>query len=200
MNRRIHPIPVTLICILLICLTAAAPLTACGPAGGDTSTEPAVTLPDGEASGYTAAPETDAEPEPDVDPRAPVFSVPGGLYGDALLLELSLPDGAPEGTAIRYTTDGSAPTKKSTEYKSALELLKKAGDGATVRAACFDASGNRISSVVTNDYVRAGASTFWTVMISVDKKDLDKITSNINDKIEKPAHVSVVTPAGETVI
>lgn len=206
MNRHSHlpgPTrrPVTLICLLLCLLTVTGPLAACTPEGpAGTETDETVTLPDGTVEGYTTAPETDPEPTVTVDPMAPVFSVPGGLYGDALSLGLSLPDGAPEGTVIRYTTDGSAPTKKSTAYKSALDLLKKAGDGASVRAACFDASGNRISSVVTGDYVRADASTFWTVMISVDKKDLDKITSNINEKIEKPAHVSIVTPAGETVI
>ena len=197
-------VPLTLICLILCFLMTAGSLTACvNPSSGTDETGEEITLPDETAGGFTSAPDTEAEPELAYDPTAPVFSVPGGVFADALTLELSLPDGAPEGTVIRYTTDGSAPAKnsKSTKaYTSALSLLKKDGDGATVRAACFDASGTRISSVVTQEYVRTSLSALWTVMISVDEKDLNKITSNINDKIEKPAHVSVVTPAGETVI
>ena len=45
--------------------------------------------------------------------------------GDAAFqLELSLPDGAPEGTVIRYTTDGSEPTSKSTQYTNPINITK----------------------------------------------------------------------------
>ncbi len=57
---------------------------------------------------------------------APVFGKEGFVTsGDASFqLELSLPDGAPEGTVIRYTTDGSEPTSKSTKYTSPINIGK----------------------------------------------------------------------------
>lgn len=57
---------------------------------------------------------------------APVFGKDGFVTsGDAAFqLELSLPDGAPEGTVIRYTTDGSEPTSKSTKYTSPINIGK----------------------------------------------------------------------------
>ena len=57
---------------------------------------------------------------------APVFGKDGFVTsGDAAFqLELSLPEGAPEGTVIRYTTDGSEPTSKSTKYTSPINIGK----------------------------------------------------------------------------
>ena len=57
---------------------------------------------------------------------APVFGKEGFVTsGDAAFqLELSLPEGAPEGTVIRYTTDGSEPTSKSTKYTSPINIGK----------------------------------------------------------------------------
>ena len=57
---------------------------------------------------------------------APVFSVPGHVTtgNDAITLELSLPEGAPEGAYIAYTTDGSEPTAKSTKYANAININK----------------------------------------------------------------------------
>ena len=57
---------------------------------------------------------------------APVFGKEGFVTsGDAAFqLELSLPDGAPEGTVIRYTTDGSEPTSKSTKYTNPINIGK----------------------------------------------------------------------------
>ena len=57
---------------------------------------------------------------------APVFGKEGFVTsGDASFqLELSLPDGAPEGTVIRYTTDGSEPTSKSTKYTNPINIGK----------------------------------------------------------------------------
>ena len=53
---------------------------------------------------------------------APVFSEKGRVGNTALNLTLSLPEGAPEGTKIRYTTDGSEPTATSKEYTSAINI------------------------------------------------------------------------------
>ena len=57
---------------------------------------------------------------------APVFGKEGFVTsGDAAFqLELSLPAGAPEGTVIRYTTDGSEPTSKSTKYTNPINISK----------------------------------------------------------------------------
>ena len=45
----------------------------------------------------------------------PVFSKPGQVFtnGGRIRLFITLPEGAPEGTVIRYTTDGSEPTAES---------------------------------------------------------------------------------------
>ena len=57
---------------------------------------------------------------------APVFGKEGFVTSGeaAFQLELSLPDGAPEGTVIRYTTDGSEPTSKSTQYTNPINITK----------------------------------------------------------------------------
>ena len=57
---------------------------------------------------------------------APVFGKEGFVTSSdaAFQLELSLPDGAPEGTVIRYTTDGSEPTSKSTKYTNPINIGK----------------------------------------------------------------------------
>ncbi len=57
---------------------------------------------------------------------APVFGKEGFVTSGeaAFQLELGLPDGAPEGTVIRYTTDGSEPTSKSTKYTNPINIGK----------------------------------------------------------------------------
>jgi hypothetical protein len=49
---------------------------------------------------------------------APVFSHQGQVFenGQKIRLKISLPEGAPEGTVIRYTTDGSEPTATSAVF------------------------------------------------------------------------------------
>lgn len=44
---------------------------------------------------------------------APVFSISGGVVTDAFTLDITVPDGAPEGTVVRYTVDGKEPTRSS---------------------------------------------------------------------------------------
>ena len=58
--------------------------------------------------------------------KAPVFSEKGRVTStnSAISLELSLPDGAPEGAYITYTTNGSEPTATSTKYTSAINITK----------------------------------------------------------------------------
>ena len=57
---------------------------------------------------------------------APVFGKEGFVTSGeaAFQLELGLPDGTPEGTVIRYTTDGSEPTSKSTKYTNPINTSK----------------------------------------------------------------------------
>lgn len=119
----------------------------------------------------------------------------GGVYTSKISVELT----APEGYTVRYTTDGSIPTKRSSAYEAAITVAK---DALTVRAACFDGDGNMVGHVITNTYVIAEAkeSTLYTVMISVDEDDLDDMIFDYAEKIERPAHVEIVTPEGETVV
>lgn len=58
---------------------------------------------------------------------APVFSVPGRVvnYGQkSISVELSLPEDAPEGAYITYTTDGSEPTATGKKYTEAFHITK----------------------------------------------------------------------------
>ncbi len=57
---------------------------------------------------------------------SPVFSEKGRVTSSntAINLELSLPEGTPEGTVIRYTTDGSEPTASSGQYTTAINITK----------------------------------------------------------------------------
>ncbi len=55
---------------------------------------------------------------------SPVFSADGKVYttNKNIRLTISVPEDAPEGTVIRYTTDGSEPTATSTLYSSAIMI------------------------------------------------------------------------------
>ena len=55
---------------------------------------------------------------------APIFSENGRVSNTALELTLSLPEGAPEGAYIAYTTDGSEPKANSTKYSKAININK----------------------------------------------------------------------------
>ena len=68
---------------------------------------------------------TDAEKTTEENPSPAdelTFSHKGGVYTQTIAVEMT----APEGQTIRYTTDGSVPTKRSKEYKSALPVDKGA--------------------------------------------------------------------------
>ena len=55
---------------------------------------------------------------------SPVFSAEGKVYttNKNIRLTISVPEDAPEGTVIRYTTNGSEPTATSTLYSSAIMI------------------------------------------------------------------------------
>ena len=54
----------------------------------------------------------------------PIFSEPGRVItqGSSLTLSLSVPEDSPRGTLIRYTLDGSEPTKSSSLYMEPIEI------------------------------------------------------------------------------
>lgn len=60
----------------------------------------------------------------------PMFSVAGSVCSSAFSLSLSLPEGAPAGSVIRFTTDGTEPTSKSQAWTGPLTVSRTT----TVRA------------------------------------------------------------------
>ena len=65
----------------------------------------------------------------------PVFSEPGKVFNGnkTFNLQLSLPEGSPEGTEIRYTTNGSEPTGSSAKYTADIPITKST----SIRAKLF---------------------------------------------------------------
>ena len=129
----------------------------------------------------------------------PLFSTPGGVYTSrSKTVEIT----APEGYTVRYTTDGSIPTKRSTEYKDAIKIAVNRGEGMTIRAACFDSKGNLVGQVITNTYVSAASETglHYTVMLTCDEDDLNDMYADPHEKIERAAHAEIIAPDGTRII
>ena len=61
------------------------------------------------------------------------FSTPGGFYDNSFVLSLS----AAEGEKIYYTTDGTEPTKDSTEYTDGVTISNKSGSKYVYAAKAF---------------------------------------------------------------
>lgn len=162
-------------------------------AEGGTTSE-AVTNDNADTNADTL-PSNETEAPAPVPGEALTVSHAGGVYTSPIAVELS----APEGETVRYTTDGSVPTKRSTKYKEPISVEKGA---LTLRAARFGSDGKMVGNVVTNTFVirEAKASTLYTVMISVDEDDLGDMIADYAEKIERPAHVEIVTPDGTTVV
>lgn len=97
----------------------------------------------------------------------PVFSEPGKVvYDSSLSLTLSLPEGAPEGTKIRYTIDGSEPTESSTRYSDPIEITKT-----TVVRAKLYCEGWLSPRSVTHSYILFSRElTLPVISISTDDK------------------------------
>ena len=84
----------------------------------------------GESWGYQLTPTPNASNaggicEHDHILSIPVFSEPGRVFANKqfITLTLSLPEGSPEGTIIRYTTDGSEPTlENGTTYSEHIRV------------------------------------------------------------------------------
>ena len=84
----------------------------------------------------------------------PMFSIPGMVYADKakpLTLEISLPEGSPEGTVIRYTTDGKEPTETSKRYTAPISFSTTT----VVRAKLF-CDGYMSPRSTTHSYIMLG--------------------------------------------
>ncbi|MBQ9151191.1 MAG: CotH kinase family protein [Clostridia bacterium] len=207
--------------LLALLLLGPASLTAC-TGGKDPSTDtadtqtaaPAATAgeemtlgePDTADPTQTAAPENNYTPPEsligDGSETAgvfPVFSETGGLYTDRTkTVEIT----APEGYTVRYTTDGSVPTKRSDEYASGIKLQNQYGEATVIRAACFDADGNLAGQVITQTYVCVASTEglHYTVMLTCDEGDLNAMYRDVQAKVERAAHAEIIAPDGSRII
>ena len=129
----------------------------------------------------------------------PVFSAYGGIYTEE---QKSVEITAPEGYTVRYTTDGSVPTKRSTVCDAPIKLTADKGEGTVIRAACFDANDKLTGQVVTQTYVRgdAPAGLTYTVMLTCDEEDLQAMYANVQAKVERAAHAEILAPDGTRII
>lgn len=207
--------------LLTLLLLGAAGLTACDQTKTPTDTTPSDSSPqtpenggDLTLEGGTAPVDPDAPTDPstpsvpsepligDGAPLAevyPTFSAVGGIHTSRTkTVEIT----APEGYTVRYTTDGSIPTKRSTEYKSAIKISVSRGEGQTIRAACFDADDNLVGQVITHTYISAAKTDglHYTVMLSCDEDDLDDMYADVHEKIERAAHAEILAPDGTRII
>lgn len=182
------------VCVLLLSVLLLGALASCNSSGTpDASTD--------SVEQSTPAPETEQVTEAPAlqNLTDPVFSVAGGVYAKAQNLEIT----APEGTelTVRYTTDGSVPTKKSDKVQGSVRVPGK-GDACVIRAACFDADGEIVGRVITHSYIigAESAAALYTVSLTLDPDDFDELCSRYTENLEMPAHIEIVTPSGERVI
>ena len=129
----------------------------------------------------------------------PVFSETGGLYTTrTMTVEITVP----EGYTVRYTTDGSLPTAKSTEYTAGIKLKNQYGEATVIRAACFDGSGKLTGQVITQTYVcvKETAGLHYTVMLTCEESDLNAMYRDVHAKVERAAHAEIIAPDGTRII
>ena len=207
--------------LLTLLLLGAAGLTACDQTKTPTDTTPSdsspqnpgngddLTLPDGTAPVDPDAPTDPSTPsvpsEPligDGSPLAevyPTFLAVGGIHTSRTkTVEIT----APEGYTVRYTTDGSVPTKRSAAYREAIQITADKGEGKTLRAACFDADDKLVGQVITHTYICATATTglHYTIMLSCDEDDLHDMYADIHEKLERAAHAEILAPDGTRIV
>jgi hypothetical protein len=101
----------------------------------------------------------------------PIFSELGKVVKGtkSFKLALSLPEGCPEGTEIRYTTDGTEPTAKSTKYNSEILINKSTA----VRAKLFCAGWLSPVSTVQSYIFHHRNLSIPIISIVTNKKYLD---------------------------
>ena len=208
--------------LLALLLMGSTVLTACtagkDPAVDTGDTQPPVSETVGEnltlGEPETADPDQTQEPETETDyipPESligdgseaagvfPIFSEKGGLYTSRTkTVEIT----APEGYTVRYTTDGSIPTKRSPAYIEAIVIQGTRGEGTVIRAACFDASGKLTGQVITQTYVcvQKTEGLHYTVMLTCDEDDLNAMYRDVHAKVERAAHAEILAPDGSRII
>ena len=108
----------------------------------------------------------------------PVFSEPGRVYAQKhdITLTLSLPEGSPEGTIIRYTTDGSEPTPvNGTTYSGHITIKTTT----CIRAKLF-CDGWLSPRSTTHSYIFHGRDvTLPVISINTDEHHLYDSTTGI---------------------
>lgn len=131
----------------------------------------------------------------------PVFSIKGGILTKPENLALSMSKENNDYT-IRYTTNGEVPSTKSKKYDEEISLFSGRKNSAVIRAAVFDKDGNIVGKVITNSYILKDSekSTLWTISITADTSDYNRIMRNPTASIEVPSHTEMINPDGETVI
>ena len=166
---------------------------------GTTATDPSDTTSDGSTPSTPSAPDSLIGDGSAAVGIFPVFSEPGGFYtARSKTVEIT----APEGYTVRYTTDGSIPSKRSTRYTEAIKISVDRGEGMVIRAACFDGADNLVGQVITHTYVSTAETTglHYTVMLTCDEDDLDDMYADIHEKIERAAHAEILAPDGTRII
>ena len=135
------------------------------------------------------------------------FSLSGGFYSSKQTLTLSLPENAPDGAYITYTTNGNEPDENSEKYTG--EITVADGKTSVVRAACFDKDGNNIGRIKTNTYIKTSSGITaapYTVSLVTDDENLygeSGIITNYNmsgKAWERVCHVEIFSPDGTEVI
>lgn len=125
-------------------------------------------------AGYICALEIDCEDAGSVSSvPSPTFSLASGTYYGNQTLELS---STVDGGTIYYTTDGTDPSKTSTEYTSPINLT--APSTLTIKAIVMDSGGN-LSSVVSHNYniLTSIANTQETALTTAEAISLIDATS-----------------------
>ena len=206
--------------LLALLLLSSTVLTACTgenrPSADTADTQVSDTVGAGEdmtlGEPVTADPDQTHVPENDYTPPEsligdgseavgvfPVFSEKGGFYTSR---EKTVEITAPEGYTVRYTTDGSVPTQRSTEYKNPIKISVDRGEGTVIRAACFDASGKLTGQVITQTYVcvQKTEGLHYTVMLTCDEDDLNAMYRDVHAKVERAAHAEILAPDGTRII
>ena len=113
---------------------------------------------------------------------------PGAANTGSISLTLSLPDGAPSNAVIRYTTNGSEPTKSSSQYQSPISI----SSSKVIRAKVF--CDGYLSPVSTAQSYIFHPRSMTTPIFSVQTDDRylnDKsigLFANNNSKEDKKTH------------
>ncbi|MFA7419627.1 MAG: CotH kinase family protein [Melioribacteraceae bacterium] len=141
----------------------------------------------------------------------PVFSISGGYYKNGQTLTLSSPNSNAE---IRYTLNGTEPTKSSLLYTVPLKI----DSTISIRARAYEI-GKTQSLIATNTYLINEQNNLPVVSLVTDPANLfdDKIgiyvtgtngirgscdatIRNLNQDWERPVNIELFEPSGERVI